>query len=146
MNVDEELVPLARVVTREDIRAYANVSGDRNALHLDDEVAREAGFEGLIAHGMFTMAHMATCVVAWAGARVSVERISAQFRATVSPGDTIVAGGRVRSIDGDRVTVDAWVEVQRADQTEWPVRKGEVVLKIGEGRVSLPIREAGQLA
>ena len=128
MNVGQELAPLARVVTREDIRAYANVSGDRNPLHLDDDMARAAGFDGLIAHGMFTMAHMATCVVAWGGDGAFVERISAQFRAPVSPGDTIIAGGRVRSMDGDRVTVDAWVELQRNDQTEWPVRKGEVVV------------------
>jgi acyl dehydratase len=130
VNVDEELPQLTRVVTRDDIRAYADVSGDRNALHLDDDVARQAGFDGLIAHGMFTMAHMATCVVEWAGTGSFVERISAHFRATVGVGDTIVAGGRVRAIEGDRATVDAWVQVRRDGQTEWPVRKGEVVLKI----------------
>ena len=134
MNVDEELAPLVRVVTRDDIRAYADVSGDRNALHLDDDVAREAGFDTVIAHGMFTMAHMATCVVMWGGTGAFVERISAQFRAPVGPGDTIVAGGRVRSIDGDRVTIDAWVQVQRDDRTEWPVRKGEVVVVLARER------------
>jgi acyl dehydratase len=131
VNVDEELPRLTRVVTRDDIRAYADVSGDRNALHLDDDVARGAGFDAVIAHGMFTMAHMATCVVSWAGTDAFVEQISAHFRATVGVGDTIVAGGRVRAIEGDRATVDAWVQVQRDGQTEWPVRKGEVVLKIG---------------
>jgi len=136
VNVDEELPRLTRVVTRDDIRAYADVSGDRNALHLDDDVARQEGFDGVIAHGMFTMAHMATCVVAWAGTDTFVERISGHFRATVGVGDTIVAGGRVRAIEGDRATVDAWVQVQRDGQTEWPVRKGEVVLKIGGVRRS----------
>ena len=131
MNVGDELDPLTRVVTRDDIRAYAEAGGDRNPLHLDDAAARAAGFDGVIAHGMFTMAHMATCVIAWAGADAFVERISVQFRAPVRAGDRIVAGGRAKAIDGDRVTVEAWVELARDGQTEWPVRKGEVVLRLG---------------
>ncbi|HSL09832.1 MAG TPA: MaoC/PaaZ C-terminal domain-containing protein [Actinomycetota bacterium] len=140
MNVGDELEPLTHVVTRADIRAYAEAGGDRNPLHLDDDVARAAGFDGVIAHGMFTMGHMASCVVAWAGAGAFVERISAQFRAPVRAGETIVAGGRVKAIDDDRVTVEAWVELARDgqtrdgqtrdDQTEWPVRKGEVVVRL----------------
>jgi 3-hydroxybutyryl-CoA dehydratase len=106
------------------------VSGDRNPLHLDDEVARAAGFDAVIAHGMFTMAHMASCVVAWAGSGAYVERISAQFRAPVAAGDTIVAGGRVKEIDSDRATIEAWVELEREDRPEWPVRKGEVVVRL----------------
>ena len=63
----DELPELRRVVTREDVRVYADVSGDLNPLHQDDGFARSVGFAGIIAHGMFTMAHMAACVVAWAG-------------------------------------------------------------------------------
>jgi acyl dehydratase len=128
MNVGDELPTLERVVTREDIQAYADASGDRNPLHLDDDVARSAGFDEVIAHGMFTMGHMASCVVAWAGGGAVVERISAQFRAVVGVDDTIVAGGRVRDIDGDRVTIEAWVTGGGGKDLSSPVRKGEIVL------------------
>jgi acyl dehydratase len=129
VNVGDELSASSRTVSRDDIRAYAEASGDRNPLHLDDDVARAAGFDEVIAHGMLTMGHMASCVVAWAGPDAFVERISAQFRATVSPGDTIVAGARVKAIDGDRVTLDAWVRVSGGGSGQ-PIRRGEVLVRL----------------
>ena len=126
--VGEELPVLKRVVTAADVAAYAEAGGDRNPLHLDDAFARSVGFDGVIAHGMFTMGHMATAVMAWAGPDAVVERISAQFRAPVSMGEEIRAGGTVRAVDGDTVTVDTWVAVERVGTTEWPIKKGVVIL------------------
>jgi acyl dehydratase len=128
--VGEDLPELRRRITREDIAAYAEVSGDRNPLHLDDTFARSVGFPGVIAHGMFTMGHMATAIVAWAGDPAAVLEVSAGFRAPVFPGDTIVAGGRVRSVDrGAGVAVlETWVAVDGRD--EWPVRKGSARVRL----------------
>ena len=55
VSVGEQLPELRRVVTREDVKAYADAGGDRNPLHQDDAFARSVGFDGVIAHGMFTM-------------------------------------------------------------------------------------------
>ena len=127
-----ELPSLTRVVTREDIRAYAEAGGDPNPLHQDDAFARAAGFPGIIAHGMFTMGHMAACVVAWAGEAAAVERISAQFRAPVFLDEEIVAGGRVRSVDAEArtATLETWVTVTRDGVTEMPVRRGEAIVRL----------------
>jgi acyl dehydratase len=128
----DELPELRRVVTREDVKVYADVSGDLNPLHQDDGFARSVGFDGIIAHGMFTMAHMAACVVAWAGDAERVVAISAGFRAPVFMGEEIVAGGRVRSVDEETgvARVDTWVTVERDGSTEWPVRKGEAAVRL----------------
>ncbi|GIU97303.1 MAG: hypothetical protein KatS3mg013_1106 [Actinomycetota bacterium] len=124
----QELPTLTRRITREDVRAYAEASGDRNPLHLDDDVARAAGFDGVIAHGMLTMGHLSACVLGWAGPGARVERISAQFRAPVPVGRSVVAGGRVRAVEGDLVTLEAWVRLEGEDV--WAVRKGEVVVRL----------------
>jgi acyl dehydratase len=131
-SVGEELPRLSRVVTREDVRAYAEAGGDRNPLHLDDAVAREAGFDGVIAHGMFTMGHMAACVVAWAGDPAAVTSVSAAFRAPVSMGQEIVAGGRVRALDDDArtATLELWVSSERDGATEWPIKRGEATVRL----------------
>jgi len=130
--VGDELPELHRVVTRDDVRAYADASGDQNPLHQRDEVARAAGFDGIIAHGMFTMGHMAACVVAWAGHPDAVTSLAAQFRAPVSMGQELVAGGRVRSLDeGSRtVTLDLWVTSERDGETEWPVKRGDATVRL----------------
>jgi acyl dehydratase len=130
--VGDEIQELRRVVTREDVSAYAEASGDRNPLHLDDAFARSVGFPGVIAHGMFTMGHMTAAVVAWAGEPSAVVSVSAQFRAPVFPDDTIVAGGRVRAIDHDDdvAELDTWVVVQRDGREEWPVKRGAARVRL----------------
>jgi acyl dehydratase len=129
--VGAELPTLARVVTREDVRAYADAGGDQNPLHQDDAAARAAGFDGIIAHGMFTMGHMAACVVGWAGPGAQVRRITATFRSPVSMGETLLAGGRVRALDPEErsATVETWVTVERDGRSEFPVKRGEAVVR-----------------
>ena len=43
-----------RLVTQQDIEAFAEVSGDRNAVHLDAEYAAKTSFKGRVAHGMLS--------------------------------------------------------------------------------------------
>lgn len=132
VRVGDELPSLARVVTREDIDAYAVAAGDHNPLHRDLEVARRAGYPGIIAHGMFTLGLLGSCVAVWAGDPAAVVRMKASFRAPVFMGETIVAGGRVRSVDpaASTAAVDGWVTVERAGVTQYPVRKAEVWVRL----------------
>jgi len=131
LRVGDEIPALARTVTREDVRAYADASGDQNPLHQDDDVARMVGFDGIIAHGMFTMGHLGACVAGWAGDPRNIERLSAQFRAPVFMGEQIVAGGRIRSVDATNRTVVAelWVTVTRDGNEEFAIRKGEAEVR-----------------
>jgi acyl dehydratase len=130
LEVGQELPELVRVVTADDVRAYAEAGGDRNPLHLDDAFARSVGFPGIIAHGMFTMGHMAAAVAAVAGDPAKVLRISAQFRASVSVGEEIVAGGRVARIEGDVATLETWVKLERGGETLWPIKKGQAQVSL----------------
>jgi len=127
VEVRSEIPTLARVVTAEDVRAYAEASGDRNPLHVDEDAAREAGFPGVIAHGMFTMGHLSACIARWAGGPERIRRLSAQFRAPVFMGEEIVAGGRVKAVDVERAValVECWVTLERDGALEWPIKRGE---------------------
>ena len=46
----------ARMVTLDDIDRYAALTGERHPVHMDEAFAREAGFPGRIAHGLFGLA------------------------------------------------------------------------------------------
>jgi acyl dehydratase len=130
--VGDEIPGLERVVTRADVRAYANASGDQNPLHLSDEAARAAGFPGVIAHGMFIMGHLATCLVTWAGEGSALARMRVQFRAPVFMDETVVAGGRVTAVDAERrtATLDVWVTVERDGNVERPIRRGVAEIRL----------------
>jgi acyl dehydratase len=129
-----ELEPRERVVVREDVKAYADASGDQNPLHQDDAFARSVGFPGVIAHGMFTMGHLASAVGEWLPG-AELRSMKAQFRSAVLLGDTIVAGGRVREVDPDAGTVslDLWVTVDRDGTLEHPIKRAEVLASIARG-------------
>ena len=44
----------AKTITEADIVLFAGVSGDNNAVHLNEEFARSTPFGGRIAHGMLS--------------------------------------------------------------------------------------------
>jgi acyl dehydratase len=125
--VPSDLPALSRVVTPEAVKAYADAGGDQNPLHQDEVFARAAGFPGIIAHGMFTMGHLAACLSRWAGGPQHIRRLTAQFRAPVFMGEEIVAGGRVKTVDVERgiAFIECWVTVERDGGTEWPIKRGE---------------------
>jgi len=92
------------------------------------------GFPGVIAHGMFTMGHLASAVGEWLPG-AELRSMKAQFRSAVLLGDTIVAGGRVREVDPDAGTVslDLWVTVDRDGTLEHPIKRAEVLASIARG-------------
>lgn len=133
VSVGDELPALRRVVTREAVKAYADAGRDQNPLHQEDDFARGVGFDGVIAHGMFTMGLAAACVADWAGDPEAIVKISAQFRAPVFMDEEVVATGRVRLMDAEAgtATVEMWVSVERADGTiEYPVKRGEAIVRL----------------
>src|SRR5260221_2920147 len=79
--------PMTRTVTftKEMIAAYAEASGDRNPIHLDDEFARSVGLPGVIAHGLLQMGLAARV----AGNPSRLRRLSVRFAGMVRPGDTV---------------------------------------------------------
>jgi acyl dehydratase len=121
------------VVTPADVKAYADASGDQNPLHQDDGFARSAGFPGIIAHGMFTMAHVASCLVGWVGDPAALKRLRVQFRSPVLMGETMVAHGAVRSLDPQtrRAVLEVSVTVERAGATEHAIKRGEAEVQLG---------------
>jgi hypothetical protein len=113
--VGDLLPPLRVTLHRVDLVRYAGASGDFNVIHWNDRVAAEVGLPGVIAHGMLTMAHAVRVVTAWAGDPSRVESYGVRFTRPVpvpddapdAPGGaTVEFGGRIRAIEGDRVTVD----------------------------------------
>jgi acyl dehydratase len=122
----------AKVVKREDVKAYADASGDQNPLHQDDNFARSVGFPGIIAHGMFTMAHLTSGLTRWLGDPAALKDVKVQFRAVVFMDETIEAGGTVADLDPEtrRATLDVWVRVERAGATEYPIKNSKAVVQL----------------
>ena len=103
-SVGAALAPHSFTVTRADLRRYAAASGDPNPVHLEDSAAQAAGFDGVIAHGMLTLALAGRALEEWAGGPGRVRDLRAKFtRPVLVPDDergaVVQVGGVVRSVD-----------------------------------------------
>ncbi|OMC03442.1 MaoC/PaaZ C-terminal domain-containing protein [Mycolicibacterium fortuitum] len=86
--------PVATVVQHVDddqTFRYAPAAGDPMPIHLDEEVARDAGLPGIIAHGLCTMAFTSWAVLTEvAGSDVNrLRRFAVRFSKMVLPGDNL---------------------------------------------------------
>lgn len=118
IQVGQSLPELRKTVTVEQIRAYAEASGDRNPIHLDEVFARSVGLPGVIAHGMLTMAFAAQLVTDWVGDRRRLAGFHGRFSGMVLPGDELRCTGTVaaKNADARRLTVEVRVENQKGEK------------------------------
>jgi acyl dehydratase len=114
----EALPELQKTVTVAQIRAYAEASGDRNPIHLDDAFARSVGLPGVIAHGMLTMAFANQMLTDWLGDNARLTRLDGRFGGMVVPGDQVTCSGRVVKKDPEsrRIQVDLTATNQRGEK------------------------------
>lgn len=76
-------------------RRYADVSNDRNPIHLDESVAKKAGFPGIIVHGLCTMAICADSIIECCldGRPERLKRLALRFARPVYPEDSLFING-----------------------------------------------------
>lgn len=120
---------LQKIVTDQDIEMFAEVSTDRNPVHLDDQYAQDTIFEGRIAHGMLTAGLISAVIGEQLPGHGTVYLgQTLKFMAPVRPGDNVEAEVEVLSIDYAR----------RRVQLKTEARVGETVVLKGEATVLAP--------
>ena len=134
---DQLLNPLVKPpITQEQLQRYAEASGDYNPIHLDELAAQHVGLDGVIAHGMLSMAFLGQFVnqqiADIPGARI--EQLKVRFHNMVRLGDTLTCHGKVASqttyVDhGQSIAIECWAQNQKGDK----VTTGEAVVIIPAG-------------
>lgn len=89
--------------TRDSLVRYAGASGDFNAIHYRDDVAKAVGLPGVLAHGMLTMGAAVQSVVDFLGDSGKVIDYQVRFTKPVlvdaAKGATLVVNATVVEID-----------------------------------------------
>jgi acyl dehydratase len=130
----QELSPLVKPpITQEQLRRYAEASGDYNPIHLDEEAAHRVGLDSVIAHGMLSMAFLGQFVtqqiVGIPGARLA--HLKVRFMNMVRLSDTLTCHGVVKSRmkyeeEHESITIECWAQNQKGEK----VTVGEAVLLV----------------
>jgi acyl dehydratase len=130
--VGREFVSGPVSVTEASLRAFADLSGDHNPIHLDPSAATAAGYLQPVAHGVLGLAlatGLASRMELTRGTLVALAGITWRFSAPVYPGDELVLHLQVtsrRTIQREStglVTLAAELRNQRGEI----VQKGEWV-------------------
>jgi 3-hydroxybutyryl-CoA dehydratase len=101
----EEIAPgmsasMTHVVTDEDVRKFADVSGDHNPVHLDEDYAQKSRFGRRIAHGLFGASFFSGLFGTKLPGRGCVYAAqNLKFRRPVYIGDAVTATVTVLSVD-----------------------------------------------
>ena len=106
MNLDwkpgDILPTITKKLTPEKVTRYAQVSGDHNPIHTDEEFARHTPFKGTIAHGMLLLAYVSQLLAEAFGASwYSRGKLSLRFKAPAYTNDIITISGQIESVEDD---------------------------------------------
>ncbi len=120
---------IERLVTDELIRKFADVSGDHNPIHLDEEVAKSTRFGRRIAHGMLSGAFISAVL----GYELTERRIvylsqTLKFTLPVFIGDTVTTTATVKTIREDKPVVT--LETICTNQNGETLVTGEAVVMV----------------
>lgn len=101
-----ETASLSKAITDEDIRAFADLTGDHNPVHLDDGFAQTTRFGRRIAHGMLSASLISALLANQLPGQGTVYLSQTlQFRAPVYPGDTVTARVTITKVREDKPIV-----------------------------------------
>ena len=108
----------SREVTAKDIEFFTEISGDRNLLHYDNEVAKATRFGGIVVQGGVTSAILNAVVAEdLPGPGTVFLQVNWSFKAPVRPGDTITGEVRVNKVRADKPITELNTRVILADGT-----------------------------
>lgn len=124
---------LRKEVTDRDIEQFAEVSTDRNPVHLDDEYANATMFKGRIAHGMLT-AGLISAVIG--------EQLPGHGTVYLGQNLKFLAPVRPRDVVTVEVTATAVDVARRRVTLETRAMVGDTVVVKGEALVLAPSRKS----
>ena len=110
----DELPPLDKCPTTQQLVMYAGASDDYTPIHYDKDLAARAGHKKVIVHGALKSAFLAQLLTDWIGPRGRIKELSVSYREIDYAGDTLTCKGKVtgkHSGNGDNlVECEIWIE------------------------------------
>ncbi len=121
-------IVITETITDQMVRAFAEVSGDRNPMHLDDEYAAGTRFKKRIAHGMLCGALISRALAQDLGPGGIYLSQSLKFLSPVFIGDTVTIELTVNQLRRGIGSVETLVKNQNGELCV----KGEAMIMAAE--------------
>ena len=113
-----QVAELTREVSQHDIEIFTALSGDRNPLHYDEELAKATKFGRIVVQGGITSAILNAVVAEkLPGPGTVFMHVDWSFKAPVRPGDKITGAVEVIKVRTDKPVTELKTTVTRDDGT-----------------------------
>src|SRR5215470_10549368 len=120
----------SKIVKASDVVGFAEITGDRNPIHLSEHFAAKTPFKGRIAHGLYTAGLISAVIgTRLPGPGAIYISQTLRFLAPVKIGDTVEAAVKIVELIKDR---------QRA-RLACRCKVGDTVVLEGEAVVKIPL-------
>jgi acyl dehydratase len=107
-----------RAITARDIELFTELTGDRNPLHYDADLAKRTRMGGIVVQGGITSGILNAVVAEeLPGPGTVFLEVHWSFKAPVRPGDTITGEVRVQKVREDKPITELATRVLRDDGT-----------------------------
>lgn len=133
MNIDDiyvgQVYEVKRIVTDEMVKLFAEATGDKNPVHLDEEYAKNTIFGGRIAHGILSLGIISSVLgMEFPGAGTIYLMQNAKFRRPVYIGEEVTVKLIVKEVDREkrRVLLETYVVKENGENAI----EGEALVKI----------------
>ena len=113
-----ETAQRSRKVTERDIELFTQISGDRNPIHYDKEIANASKFGGIVVQGGITTAILNAVVAEdLPGPGTVFLQVNWSFIKPVRPGDTITGEIKITKVREDKPIAELETRVFLSDGT-----------------------------
>lgn len=85
-----ETKSVAKVISAEEIHAFADFSGDKNPIHVDRQYAMNHGFEGRVAHGLIPLSYLSSLLTETMGEGNVILSLETKFSQPVIEGTEVL--------------------------------------------------------
>jgi acyl dehydratase len=121
VEVGQEIGPLEKHPTTQQLVKYAGASGDFHQIHYDKDLALAANLPGVIIHGALKNAFLGQLMTDFVGEHGWLKKLSCQYRGMDQPGSKVVGRGKVvkKYVEGSQCLVDCeiWLENAKGERT-----------------------------
>ena len=119
LEVGQDIGSIEYRLTRDSLVRYAGASGDFNAIHYRDDIAKAVGLDGVLAHGMLTMGAAVQVAINWIGDPGRIVDYGVRFTKPVfvdaTKGAVLIVSGKVGEIDVENSIVRIDITASFAD-------------------------------
>lgn len=121
VEIGQEIPPLEKNPTTQQLVKYAGASGDFYQIHYDKDFAIKNNLPGVILHGALKNAFLGQLMTDFAGEHGWLRKLSVQYRGMDQPGAKVVCKGKIAkkySENGHNlVDCEIWLENAMGEKT-----------------------------